>query len=119
MTDVGDVHAFEFGVRGAVLGDCGVVYAKEAQSFGIKDPSGKRIVREQQTKHRFGLRESVFGAAAFDGESDVAADGIEKFEIALVVSAFIRIMLNDEDADGGGRRFQRNAEPGRRGSTDE
>ena len=47
------------------------------------------------------LRTDFFGANAFDGQGDVAAGGIEKFKVALVVSILILIMLNDQNADGG------------------
>ena len=41
----------------------------------------------------------------------MAADGIEKFEVTLIVSVFILVMLNDHDADGGAGSFERNAKP--------
>src|SRR5271165_4363721 len=49
----------------------------------------------------------------------MTADGVEKFEIANVVGFFVLIVLNDENADGRGRSFERNAEPcGRRGANE-
>ena len=66
---------------------------------------------EEEAKHRRALAQRVFGAAALDGESDVAADGIEKFEIANVVGFFVLVVLDDENADGGGGSLERYAEP--------
>src|SRR6185369_13378144 len=66
---------------------------------------------QEQAEHAFALGEGVFSAASFDGESDVAADGVEELEVALVVGVFGGIVLNHEDANGGGGRFERYAEP--------
>ena len=41
----------------------------------------------------------------------MAANGIEKFEVANVVGFFVLIVLNDEDSDGCGGSFERDAEP--------
>ena len=55
-------------------------------------------MREKQSEHRFAFAERFFAAAAIDGQGDVATDGVEKFEVALIVSVFILVVLNDEDA---------------------
>jgi hypothetical protein len=101
------------------LVDGGIVDLEKAQSFGIENPGRQRIVSEKQAEHGFALGESVFGAATLDGESDMSTDGVEEFEIALVVCVFDGVMLDDEDADRGGWRFQRYAEPRGRRRTDE
>ena len=80
----------------------GVVDLQEAEGFGVEDPGGKRIVGEEQAEHAIRSWESVFGAAAFDGKGDVAADGVEKFEVALVVGVFVR-----NSAGRRGRRWWR------------
>ena len=119
VANVGDVHGFEFFARVAVLVDGSVVDLEEAKVCGIENPGGKRIVSEEQAEHGLALGEGVFRAAALDGEGDVAADGVEEFEITLIVGVFSCVMLDHEDADGGSGRFQRHAKPRRRGRTDE
>src|SRR5208282_639520 len=49
----------------------------------------------------------------------MATHGIKEFEVADIVGVFVLIMLNNEDADRGRRRFQWDAEPGGRRRTDE
>ncbi len=74
---------------------------------------------KEQTKHRFALANRLFRADAFDGQSYVSSSGIQKLKIALIVSTFILVMLNDEDADGGVGSFERNSQPGRRSRADQ
>ena len=76
-------------------------------------------MRKQEAEHRFAFAQRFFAAAAFDGERDMAADGFQKFEVALVVSVFILVVLNHQDADRFGWRSKGNTEPCGRGRTDE
>jgi hypothetical protein len=119
VADVSDVHGFEFFTRVAVLVDGGVIDLEESEGFGIKDPGGHGIVSEEQAEHGLAFGEGIFGAATFDGEGDMAADGVEEFEIALIVGVFGGVVLDHEDTDGGRRGFEWDAEPRGRRRADE
>ena len=96
--EIEDGHRLEFagGVAEEFYGS--VVDLEAEQGFAIENPGGERIVGEEKTEHRGAIAERVFGAAAFDGEGDVAADGVEKFEIAFVVDFFVLCWI---EAGGG------------------
>jgi len=76
-------------------------------------------VRKQEAEHRFAFAQRFLAAAALYGERDVAADGFQEFEIALVVSVFILVVLNHQNADRFGWRSKRDAEPSRGGRANE
>jgi hypothetical protein len=110
-----DTHAFEFIPRVAVLANGRLVDTQKAQGLHVVEPRGKRTVFEQKTEHGLVFAQFLFGAAAFDSQGDVAADGVEELQVAQVVSVFVLVVLHHQDADGGGGRFQWNSEPsGRR-----
>src|SRR5580704_46857 len=114
-----DGHGFKFGGREAEEFHGGVVDLKAEEGFAVENPGWQRVIGEEEAEHGGAIAESVFGAAALDGEGDVAADGVEKFEVALVVDFFVAVVLDGEDADGRGRSLERDAEPGGRWRADE
>ena len=112
-------HSAKFGFGESVGFPSGFVDLKKLQSFRIENPHGKRSMRKQQTKHGFALANGFFGAHAFDGQSDVRAGRIEKFQIALIVGALILVVLNHQDADGGMGSLERNTQPCGRSRADQ
>ena len=85
-TNIADGHAAEFALAVPVLFAGGFVDLQEAKSFSVEHPHGQWSVGKEQTKHGFAFANGFFRTDAFDGEGDVSAGGIEKFEVALVVA---------------------------------
>src|SRR5207244_8500073 len=112
-------HSPEFVFAITILLHGCFIYFEELAGFRVKDPRRKRRVRKQEAEHRFALAQRFFAAAALDGERDMAADRFQKFEVTPVVSVFILVVLNHQNADRFGWRSKRDAEPGGRGRADE
>src|SRR5208283_4067952 len=74
-------------------------------------PGRKRIMLEQQAEHGFAFAQFLFASAAFNGQGDVSADGIEKLKVAVIVGVFVLIVLHNQHAYGGGGRLQGHPEP--------
>ena len=113
--NVAEGHAAKIIFRKAVLLGRGFINLQEAQRFDVEDPHGQRGMGKQQAEHGLALAERFFRANTLDRECNVPTHGIQKFQVPLVVSVFIPVMLNHHHADSGAGSLQRNAEPGRRG----
>jgi len=113
-----DGHVLKFFVGITVELDGGLIDAEKLERLHLIQPGGHGVVLKEEAQDGFILAKLFLGAAALDGQGDVAADGIEEFEVAEIICVFVLVVLNDEDPDGGGRRLERDAEPGGRGRAD-
>ena len=102
----------------AVKLDGGLVDAEELERVGLMKPRRHGVALKEEAQDGFVLAKFFLGAAALNGQGNVAADGIEEFEVADIVGVFVLVVLNDEDADGSSGRFKGNAEPGGRRRAD-
>src|SRR3974390_3774647 len=82
--DIKDAHSLEFPGGIAIKARSGLVDTQESQRIDFVEPGWQRIVLKEQTQHRLIAARVFLRTAPFDRESDVAANGLEKFEVAQV-----------------------------------
>ena len=85
----------------------------EAQIF-VDGPEHGGQLLDEDAQASFVLPPGFFRSLSLDRESDLAADRVEEFEVALRIGAFPLVVLDDQHADLRSRRPQRNPEPGAR-----
>ena len=108
-------HAFELFLRVAVHANGRFIHFQKSQSIVVDDPSGKRIVTEEQPEHLFLFSKGILGAAPLDGQGDVSAHRTQKLQVALVVGFLVFVLLDDENSNRFRRGLERNTQPsGRR-----
>ena len=98
-------HVLELFVGISVKMDGGIVDAEELKRVGLMQPRRHGVALKEEAQDGFALAKFLLGAAALDGQGDVATNGIEEFEVADIIGVFVLVVLNDEDADGGGGRL--------------